>query len=140
MSTRLLQTGLIGALSWLLLGVVPSALAQTITGQAAESMPDTEVLEQGPIHAAFAEPHSISEQSTELIPAKPPPPIQELPPEERPEGENVEWLSGYWMWDQSREDFVWVSGMWRDVPPGREWVSGEWQEVDGAYQWVTGFW
>jgi hypothetical protein len=103
-------------------------------------MPDPEVLDKGPIHEAFAEPMSLSQQDLEIVSKQPPQPVNELPPAEQPEGKNVQWISGYWMFDQTRDDFVWVSGMWRDVPPGRNWIPGEWQQVDTGFQWVPGFW
>jgi hypothetical protein len=107
---------------------------------AAQELPAPEVLDQGPIHEAFAEPMALQQQERETTSKQPPEPIKELPPEEQPEGQNVQWIPGYWMWDQGRDDFVWVSGMWRDIPPGRNWVPGEWQQIDGGFQWVPGFW
>ncbi len=117
---------------------VPPQAAAAQDSQSA--MPDPEVLDNGPIHEAFAEPMSLSQQDLEIISKQPPQPVNELPPSEQPEGKNVQWISGYWMFDNGRDDFVWVSGMWRDVPPGRTWIPGEWQEVDNGYQWVSGFW
>jgi len=105
-----------------------------------QALPEPEVLEEGPIHEAFAEPLSLEVGELEVVPQLPPEPIQELPPDERPEGENVEWLPGYWAWSPDKENFVWVSGLWRNVPPQREWVPGHWQEVEGGYAWVSGFW
>src|SRR5205085_2777765 len=58
----------------------------------------------------------------------------------KPEGDNVQWLSGYWHWDEERTDFVWISGFWRVPPPGRVWVPGHWQQVNGGWQWTQGFW
>ena len=75
-----------------------------------------------------------------MIAAQPPEPIEELPPELAPEGDNVTWISGYWAWDDERKDFLWVSGIWRNVPPDREWVPGYWNEVGGQYQWISGYW
>src|SRR5439155_20762955 len=57
-----------------------------------------------------------------------------------PEGDNVAWIPGYWGWDEEAEDFVWVSGFWRVVPPGRAWVPGHWDKVETGYQWVAGYW
>jgi hypothetical protein len=105
-----------------------------------QQLPEPEVLDKGPIHEAFAEPMSLGQQEMEIITKQPPQPVNELPPNEQPEGQNVEWIPGYWMFDKLRDDFVWVSGMWRDVPPGRNWVPGEWQQVDNGWQWVPGFW
>ena len=41
----------------------------------------------------------------------PPRPIPEEPPAERPEGNNVVWVSGYWGWDLERNDYrsaIWM--------------------------------
>ncbi|HEX8202002.1 MAG TPA: hypothetical protein VF590_16120, partial [Isosphaeraceae bacterium] len=32
------------------------------------------------------------------------------------------------------------SGIWRDIPPGRQWVPGYWSEVERGFQWTSGFW
>lgn len=103
-------------------------------------LPNPEVLEQGPIHEAFAEPLALDQEQPEIVAKQPPEPVQEIPPAERPQGTNVVWIPGYFMWDQERADFIWVSGLWRDVPPKREWIPGEWQQVPGGWQWVHGFW
>src|SRR4029077_1083903 len=81
-----------------------------------------EVLARGPIHEAFAS-LTINPQPTTAI-AKPPPALlEELPPEEKPEGQ-VTWIGGYWAWDDDRNDFLWVSGTWRTPPAGKRWVAG----------------
>lgn len=138
-----------GALAAVLFGWRGDAAAQPATPpqQAAAApagvesqMPEPEVLEQGPIHEAFAEPMALDRQQFETVTKQPPELVKELSPEQQPEGKNIQWIPGYWMWDQGREDYLWVSGMWRDVPPGRNWVPGEWQQVDGGFQWVPGFW
>jgi hypothetical protein len=104
--------------------------------------PDNAVVVQarGPVHEAFAQPVNLNVRKNPLVPRKPPAPIDERPPEQKPEGDNVQWIPGYWAWDADRNDFVWVSGCWRAVPPGRRWVPGYWAEVDGAWRWVSGFW
>lgn len=33
-----------------------------------------------------------------------------LPPDQKPEGDDVAWIPGYWAWDDERNDFLWVSG------------------------------
>ena len=130
-----------------LFGLIFTALDEWALAQVApplpgaeQMLPDPEVLEQGPIHEAFAEPLAFEKEVPEVVAKQPPEPVQEIPPEERPEGRNVEWIPGYFEFDRDRNDFVWVSGLWRDVPPGRTWVPGEWQGVDGGWQWVHGFW
>jgi len=77
---------------------------------------------------------------TITAPKEPPAPVEELPPTEKPEGDNVQWIPGYWAWDQDLDDFIWVSGVWRDIPPGREWVPGYWTTGQGRVEWVPGYW
>ena len=69
-----------------------------------------------------------------------PAPIMELPPELKPKGANVTWIPGYWAWDDERNDFLWVSGIWRDLPHGRQWVPGYWCVCESGYQWTPGYW
>ncbi len=97
-----------------------------------------EVLARGPVHEAFANP-SVEPRPTPMIQKKPPTAIEEMAPEERPEGDVV-WIGGYWAYDDDRRDFLWVSGCWRTKPASREWVPGYWRDVDGQFQWVPGFW
>ena len=99
-----------------------------------------DVQTRGPLHEAFAQPYSPDPQPTPVVPRQPPPPVPEQPPEQKPAGENVQWLPGYWAWDTDRNDFSWVSGGWRVPPPGREWVPGSWTQVDGGWRWVPGTW
>lgn len=101
---------------------------------------DLKVLNHGPIHEAFADVSVNETPSAPLITSPVPEPINEIPPEIRPAGNQVEWIPGYWSWDEDRNDFIWVSGIWRDVPPGRQWVAGYWQAVDGGNRYVSGYW
>ena len=98
-----------------------------------------EVLARGPVHEAYAEPVSATPRATPIILREPPPLLEEMPADQKPEGD-VEWIPGYWAWDDDRNDFLWVSGIWRLPPPGREWVAGHWAQVDAGWQWVPGFW
>lgn len=95
---------------------------------------------RGPVHEAFAQPSFSVPQSGPVVTRKPPAPVPEMPPEQRPEGDNVQWIPGYWAWDGEREDYLWVSGLWRVPPPGRKWVPGAWNAVEGGYQWTPGVW
>lgn len=97
-----------------------------------------EVMARGPIHEAFA---SLTGEPvpSRPVPKKPPAPIEELPPAEKPEGQVV-WIGGYWAWDDERSDYLWVSGVWRKSPPGKQWVAGYWREDGDRWQWVPGFW
>src|SRR5262249_50949590 len=47
---------------------------------------------------------------------------------------------GYWSWEEEAGNFVWISGFWRAVPPGRSWVPGSWQRAGEGYRWVSGYW
>ncbi|MCS7021246.1 MAG: hypothetical protein NZU63_05400 [Gemmataceae bacterium] len=98
-----------------------------------------EVRAKGPVHEAYATP-AVDSRPTPIVPVQPPEPIEELPPEQRPEGDNVVWIPGYWHWDEEERQYVWVSGFWRVVPPGQVWVPGWWRAVEGGWQWVPGFW
>ncbi len=97
-------------------------------------------LMQGPINEAFAERFDLDDEEPLVIDRQPPQPIDEQPPEYRPEGDNIEWIPGYWGWDIANEDFVWVSGVWRQVPPGQQWVPGYWTQSENGWRWVSGFW
>jgi hypothetical protein len=98
------------------------------------------VLTRGPVHEAFAETVTFDPLPGIVVQKAPPAAIEELPPEQRPEGANVAWIPGYWAWDDERSDFLWVSGIWRDLPPGRQWVPGYWGQSGQGYQWTSGYW
>jgi hypothetical protein len=98
------------------------------------------VLTRGPVHEAFAETVTFDPDPGIVVPKAPPAAIEELPPDQRPEGANVAWIPGYWGWDDERSDFLWVSGIWRDLPPGRQWVPGYWGKSAQGFQWTSGYW
>jgi hypothetical protein len=95
---------------------------------------------RGPLHEAIAQPLDPSPQPGQLVPKEPPAPIPELPPDEQPDGKNLQWMPGYWSWDADRNDFVWISGVYRDAPAGRRFVPGYWAHGDDGWRWVPGFW
>lgn len=99
-----------------------------------------EPLTRGPVHEAYAQPTDAPPGPGPAIPKAPPPPVPEIPPEERPAGDDIEWIPGYWAWDADRNDFLWVSGVYRRVPPDRSWVPGHWVQTPEGYRWVSGFW
>lgn len=99
-----------------------------------------QVLMRGPIHEAFAETVMFDPEPGIVVSKSPPAAIQELPPDQRPEGANVAWIPGYWAWDDERSDFLWVSGVWRVLPPGRQWVPGYWGKSPQGFQWTSGYW
>jgi hypothetical protein len=102
--------------------------------------PNVEVLTRGPIHEAYAIPVNTGRTAGMVVPKQPPNPVEEIPPEAKPEGDGVLWISGYWSWDDDRKDFVWISGVWRSSPPNYHWIPGYWNQVEGGFQWVSGFW
>ena len=53
--------------------------------------------------------------------------VPELPPANKPDGPDVQWVPGYWAWDDERQDFIWVSGFWRVPPPD---LRGEAQPLE----------
>jgi hypothetical protein len=99
-----------------------------------------QVLTRGPVHEAFAETVTFNPEPGIVVTRAPPEAIEELPPEQRPEGANVAWIPGYWAWDDEGSDFLWVSGIWRALPPGRQWVPGYWGTSGQRSQWTSGYW
>jgi hypothetical protein len=121
----------------------PAAQSQerAVDGAAAATAEEgVEQMARGPVHEAFAQPSVRSPRPSPMVPKQPPDPIEEMPPDQKPEGANVVWIPGYWVWDEDRNDFIWESGVWRDVPPDRQWVPGYWNQVDDGWQWVGGYW
>ena len=110
-------------------------LTELQEGTAAE-----EILTRGQLHEAYAAPHQDSPTPNPLVDRIPPENIQELAPEYQPEGTNVQWIPGYWSWDTELEDFIWISGIWRDTPADRKWEPGYWSAVEDRYRWISGFW
>ena len=99
-----------------------------------------QVLTRGPVHEAFAETVTFDPLPGVVATKAPPAAIEELPPGQKPVGANVAWIPGYWGWDDERSDFLWVSGTWRDLPPGRQWVPGYWGKSAQGSQWTSGYW
>src|SRR5437868_4395389 len=118
------------------------AIIYTAAPQQAQDTPEqgVDVLTRGPVHEAYASAVTTLPVPGPLVPKAPPNPIEELPPDQKPEGDNVQWIPGYWSWDEDRSDFIWVSGFWRVPPPGRQWVPGTWHGVSGQWQYTAGFW
>ena len=105
-----------------------------------QPQPGVKVAEKGPIHEAFAQPGAEVRGKEMTAPKAPPAPIAEIPPEIKPEGSNVKWIPGYWQWDENKNDFIWVSGFYRNVPPNRNWQPGKWIERDGKNIYTPGYW
>jgi len=132
------------AASAMLVAVCPPASAQDAAPPPAvpeEELPaGSEVLTSGQVHEAFAKPVSMDPQAPILVPTQPPENLQEMPPAERPAGANIVWVPGYWAWDADRNDFIWVSGCWRNAPPSTYWVPGYWLQAGDGWEWIGGFW
>src|SRR4051812_11203301 len=64
-----------------------------------------EVQTRVPTPRAFARPQDLSHPGA-VVPKDPPPAIPEEAPDLRPEGDNVQWIGGYWAWDGDRGEFV----------------------------------
>jgi hypothetical protein len=121
-------------LGWMALGtgLVPAQQSGGDSG--------VEIMTRGPVHEAFAGIVSFDPKPGIVVNVQPPKAIDEVPPEQRLKGNNVAWIPGYWAWDEDQNDFLWVSGIWRNLPPGRQWFPGYWGEMDGRYQWTSGYW
>jgi hypothetical protein len=124
------QHKLLMRLTFLLLAWLP-AQTELLLAQQNDSTSGTEIMTRGPVHEAFAGIVSFDPKPGVIVNAHPPSAINEVPPEQRLKGENVAWIPGYWAWDEDRNDFLWVSGIWRNLPPGRQWFPGYWAEVGG---------
>jgi hypothetical protein len=119
---------------WLLLSL-------SAESESPAAAPDSiDVLAQGPVHEAYAQPVGDPPEAGPVVPKEPPALIDEVPPDQKPAGDNVQWIPGYWQYDDDRKDFIWISGFWRAPPPGRQWVPGYYRKVDDGWQWVDGFW
>jgi hypothetical protein len=104
------------------------------------SQEEPEVLNEGPIHEAFAQPVDLNSQAGIVAPNEPPADIKENPDLEKPKGSDYVWIPGYWAWDAERKDYIWVSGCWRIPPANMSWIPGYWNRVQQGWQWVPGFW
>ena len=121
-------------------GVPPApAPADAVPSDFAPAAEGMEVMTRGVVHEAFAE--VVTDPKPGLVVSKKPPEaIEEVPPEFKPEEEGAIWITGYWVWDDERDDFFWQSGVWRVPPPGMRWVAGYWNAAPGGWQWISGFW
>ncbi len=118
-------------------GLIQHVAAQQATAAIGDGM---EILTRGPIHEAFAETITFDSEPGVVVAKAPPAPIEEIAPDQRPQGDNVTWIPGYWAWDDERNDYLWISGIWRTLPPGRQWVPGYWGESPQGSQWTSGYW
>ncbi len=128
------------AVAFLISCSAAAALAQSSGAFRPIVVDEGDVLTRGPVHEAFAEPVVFDPGPGVVVDRPPPELIDELPPVERPDGPYVTWIPGYWAWDDDYNEYIWVSGIWRDIPPGREWIAGYWARSVRGYQWISGYW
>lgn len=74
----------------------------------------------------------------DAYPTRPPNPINERIP--RQSDSNTTWLAGYWAWNDQKDDFIWISGVWRRPPPSHQWIAGFWSQFEDGWVWIPGFW
>jgi hypothetical protein len=128
--------------SWLLALLVLAPLTgQRLTADedgppALPGLQQPEVLSRGSVHEAFAEPVNLQVQLGLVAPEPPPPNIAEVPPAERPQGQQFAWIPGYWSWDAARGGYIWVSACWRAAPPKMSWMPGYWLPAQSDWVWV----
>jgi len=123
-----------------LLGMGPASFRPVAAQEDAAGVEKgVDVLTYGPIHEAFAETVAFDPEEGIVVPKAPPDAINEIPPDQKPEGD-AEWIPGYWAWDDDRNDFIWVSGIWRVIPPDRQWIPGYWVRSEKGFQWISGYW
>lgn len=92
----------------------------------------------GPIHEAYLQPLTSTFTPLDSIAATPPAPIKETAPSQT--DSQSSWIPGYWAWVPEKNDFIWVSGVWRRPPPGQQWIPGMWQNLEGGWVYLRGFW
>jgi hypothetical protein len=128
-------TGIVGSR-----GIAGTDDAPPPKGKPANPPEGVEILTRGPVHEAYAQPLVEQVKNPPIVPQKPPEPINEEIPEQKLDGENVEWIPGYWAWDDEPKKYIWVTGLWRVPPPDRQWVPGYWAEAEGGWQRCPGYW
>ncbi len=68
-----------------------------------------------------------------------PPPRNRHETVQRPFAGHV-WAPGYWRWNSSRGDFVWVHGRWIQSRRGSRWQEPHWRRHNGQWILVEGRW
>ena len=121
---------------------VGGAAQELLAPPAGEKLPANaiEVQTRGPVHEAFAQPFESNPMPGTVIPKEPPAPVNEEPPPMQLDSENAKWMPGYWAWNPERQEFMWVSGVFRMQPQGRTFVPGYWSRTDDGWRWITGYW
>jgi WXXGXW repeat (2 copies) len=119
---------------------ITSARGQAPPPPPAPAGDNAQELTRGPIHEAFGQPTVFNPEPGPAVAKKPPELIEEVPPDQKPEGNNIAWIPGYWSYEDESKNYIWVSGFWRSIPPGRTWTPGYWNPITEGYQWISGYW
>ncbi|MGO9923962.1 MAG: hypothetical protein ACLQIB_55850 [Isosphaeraceae bacterium] len=90
-------------------------------------------------HEAIEPPVSRRTFARQHVKREPPATIAERPSSGRPD-RRAQWVPGYWDWDQSQNDYVWVGGFWQVPPAGSMWVAGRWMRDNDGWYRVPGVW
>jgi hypothetical protein len=111
--------------------ILSVTITQSLFGQ------EVQIVQEGPIHEAFVT-RDTENFELDVVPKQPPAIINERIPLQS--DRQATWIPGYWSWDENRNDFIWMSGIWRRPPPGHQWISGSWRPMDEGWVWISGFW
>ena len=92
------------------------------------------------MHEALASSPSIHSRHSLDVLYPPPSPLPEQPTDAKPDGDDVVWAPGYWIWDTRVDNWHWIHGVWVHAPRGRHWTPGYWSIVADGWRWVPGCW
>ncbi|HTU92735.1 MAG TPA: hypothetical protein VMF69_21825 [Gemmataceae bacterium] len=133
------------------IGVAASLLAASLSmgcslfsHRRSQAPPDagmrTQVHSTPPLHEALASAAAGHSRHPVDVLYPPPAPLPERPSEPRPAGDGFVWAPGYWMWNSSEDNWLWVRGVWVHAPRGRRWTPGYWSIAADGWRWVRGYW
>lgn len=125
---------------WVFGLVIVGVTCSMSAGQEPAPPAGAEVQTRGPVHDAIAQPFGVKPEPGPMVPKEPPPLIAEEPPAQKPDIDSAQWIPGYWAWDSQRQEFMWVSGVYRVPPQDRSYVPGYWSQAPEGWRWVAGFW
>ena len=91
---------------WFVLGTVQAQDAPPAAPGSDGNDEDIEALARGPVHEAFASQVNNDPEPGMIVEKAPPEVVDEVPPDYKPDGDNVVWIPGYWGFDDEREDYV----------------------------------
>lgn len=92
------------------------------------------------LHEALATSSAVHSRHPLDVLYPPPSPLSEQPSQPKPAGDDVVWAPGYWIWDTSEDNWLWIRGVWAHAPSGRRWTPGYWSIVADGWRWIPGYW